>query len=174
MEKSSRELAAWGSGCVSTVHIAFTEQGHGYGLVQHGMIEPFMLRLFAETSHVCTCGTWTCFESRSCTEDSAHVTPDGGYASPAQMIVPLHTKFMLVFGDPISGSLQLCKAIPRSWWQSGERGAKGSHKQRARVSHAVFCARHSRDDLRQRVAPCARSFVGGSSGNTVFARVRCI
>ena len=111
----------WGGGCVSTVQMAFTEQGHGYGLVQHGLIEPFLLQLYAEMAHVCTRGTWTCFESRSFTSDSAKVTPAGGYASPAQMVVPLHTKFMLVFEDPISGSLQLCKAIPRSWLQEGER-----------------------------------------------------
>jgi hypothetical protein len=111
----------WGGGCVSTVQMAFTEQGHGYGLVQHGLVQPFLLQLYAEISHVCTRGTWTCFESRSFTTDSARVTPDGGYASPAQMVVPLHTKFMLVFEEPLTGSLQLCKAIPRTWLQQGER-----------------------------------------------------
>lgn len=33
--------------------ISFTEQGHGYGLVQFGMVEPFLLQLWAEISHVC-------------------------------------------------------------------------------------------------------------------------
>eukprot|EP01052_Picozoa_sp_SAG31_P019103 SAG31_NODE_1381_length_8580_cov_5.632590_5_plen_834_part_00 len=113
----------WGGGCVSTVQMAFTEQGHGYGLVQHGMIEPFLLQLYAEMAHVCSRGTWTCFESRSFTSDTAKVTPSGGYASPAQMVVPLHAKFMLVFEDPITSNLQLCKAIPRSWLQTGERVA---------------------------------------------------
>jgi hypothetical protein len=128
----------WGGGCVSTVQMGFTEQGHGYGLVQHGMIEPFLLQLYAEMAHVCSRGTWTCFESRSFTSDSAEVTPAGGYASPAQMVVPLHTKFMLVFEDPISGSLQLCKAIPRSWLQTGERVAvRRAPTSRGRVSLAL-------------------------------------
>ena len=36
--------------------MSFTEQGHGYGLVQHGMVEPFLLQLFAEMAHDCTRG----------------------------------------------------------------------------------------------------------------------
>ena len=33
-------------------------------LLQHEMVEPFLLQLYAEMAHDCTRGSWTCFESR--------------------------------------------------------------------------------------------------------------
>ena len=128
-------IGIWGGGCVSTVQMAFTEQGHGYGLVQHDFAEAFLLQLYSEMAHVCTRGTWTCFESRTLTADRASVTPAGGYASPAQMVVPLHLKWALVFEDPVTGVLWLCKTIPRSWLNTGERVAvRRAPTSRGRVS----------------------------------------
>ena len=101
--------------------MSFTEQGHGYGLVQHGLVEHFLLQLFSEMAHDCTRGSWTCFESRGIPD----WTPAGGYTEASQSIVPLHVKWMLVFESPpaITGtrSLELCKAIPRAWLAPGNR-----------------------------------------------------
>ena len=35
-------------------------------------------------------------------------------------MVPLHVKWMLLFEDPISSNLYLCKACPRSWFETGQ------------------------------------------------------
>jgi hypothetical protein len=101
--------------------MSFTEQGHGYGLVQHGLVEHFLLQLFSEMAHDCTRGSWTCFESRGISD----WTPAGGYTEASQSIVPLHVKWMLVFEPPPTTagarSLQLFKATPRAWLTHGKR-----------------------------------------------------
>ena len=56
-------------------------QGHGYGLVHHDYPELFLLQLWAEMAHVCTRGSWTCFESRG----MPNFTPAGGYTTPSQV-----------------------------------------------------------------------------------------
>ena len=66
-------------------------------------------------------GSWTCFESRGIPD----WTPAGGYTEASQSIVPLHTKWMLVFESPPSASdaaeqpsergLTLARATPRAW-----------------------------------------------------------
>lgn len=97
--------------------MSFTEQGHGYGLVQYDMIEEFVLQLYAEMAHDCTRGSWTCFESRGI----PNWTPAGGYTTPSQSIVPLHVKWMLAWEDPSDyADVTLLKAIPRSWLSAGE------------------------------------------------------
>ena len=112
-------IGAWGGvGGFRNQIMSFTEQGHGYGLVQHGMAEPFLLQLYSEMAHVCTRGSWTCFESRGI----PNFTPPGGYTTPSQSIVPLHVKWMLVWEDPLlANTVVLCKTTPRSWLQHGER-----------------------------------------------------
>lgn len=47
---------------------------HGYGLVQFGMVAPFLLQLYAEIAHDCSRGSWTCFEQRVI----PNYTPPGG------------------------------------------------------------------------------------------------
>ncbi len=101
--------------------ISFTEQGHGYGLVQHapaeGFAELFVLQLYSEIAHDCSRGSWTCFETRGL----PNWTPAGGYATPAQAVVPLHVRWMLLFEDPIKDTVTLLKTTPRSWLKPGER-----------------------------------------------------
>lgn len=120
--------------------IAFTEQGHGYGLVQHapsaGFAELFVLQLYSEIAHDCSRGSWTCFETRGL----PNWTPAGGYATPAQAVVPLHVRWMLLFEDPINYTVTLLKTTPRSWLSSGERIAVRDAPlgtSRARVSFEV-------------------------------------
>jgi hypothetical protein len=127
--------------------MSFTEQGHGYGLIQHNLVEHFLLQLFSEMAHDCTRGSWTCFESRGIPD----WTPAGGYTEASQSIVPLHVKWMLVFEPPPSTSgsstgaaavraLELCKATPRAWLAPGKKiGVKGAPTMggRGRVSYTV-------------------------------------
>ena len=110
-------MGVWSAGKgFRNMFMGFTEQGHGYGLLQHNMIKPFLLQLYTEMGHVCTRGSWTCFESRGL----PNFTPAGGYATPAQLVVPLHTKWLLLWTDPASGALTLCRGTPRSWLDHGE------------------------------------------------------
>ena len=115
--------------------ISFTEQGHGYGLVQHGMADLFLLQLYSEIAHDCSRGSWTCFETRGL----PNWTPAGGYATPSQAVVPLHVRWMLLFEDPISNAVALLKTTPRSWLRSGERISVGhAPLGRERVSFEVI------------------------------------
>eukprot|EP00039_Didymoeca_costata_P002904 m.63678 g.63678 ORF g.63678 m.63678 type:complete len:1036 (+) comp11594_c0_seq2:140-3247(+) len=105
-------LGIWSGGSGFKYQImSFTEQGHGYGLLQHNLIEPFLLQFYSEMAHDCTRGTWTCYESRGL----PNFIPAGGYTTPSQVIVPLHLKWMLVFSDPISNILYLNRGTPRDW-----------------------------------------------------------
>eukprot|EP01043_Picozoa_sp_COSAG02_P002120 COSAG02_NODE_48_length_45421_cov_103.222100_13_plen_244_part_00 len=118
--------------------ITFTEQGHGYGLVQHaptkGFAELFVLQLYSEIAHDCSRGSWTCFETRGL----PNWTPAGGYAAPAQAVVPLHVRWMLLFEDPIKDTVTLLKTTPRSWLRSGERIAiRQAPLGRGRISFEV-------------------------------------
>ena len=134
-------LGIWsGVGGFRNQFMSFTEQGHGYGLVQHGLIDHFLLQLYAEIAVDCTRGTWTCFESRGI----PNWTPAGGYTTPSQSIVPLHVKWMLVWETPRplaaanAPIISLCKATPRAWMASGKtiavRNAPTTH---GRVSFLV-------------------------------------
>jgi len=117
--------------------MGFTEHGHGYGLLQHELIEPFLLLLFSHAAHVCSRGTWTCFESRRL----PNWPPAGGYATPSQAVIPLFLKWLLVWEPPPAtdeaearraammapGSrapparLTLCQGTPRAWLRDGRR-----------------------------------------------------
>eukprot|EP01052_Picozoa_sp_SAG31_P022231 SAG31_NODE_1758_length_7335_cov_18.704600_4_plen_360_part_00 len=119
--------------------VSFTEQGHGYGLVQHapadGMAELFVLQLYSEIAHACSRGSWTCFETRGL----PNWTPAGGYATPSQTVVPLHVKWMLIFEDPINSTVTLLKTTPRTWLNPGERIAvKRAPLGKGRVSFEVL------------------------------------
>lgn len=111
-------LGIWGGGNdFENRLVSFTEQGHGFGLIQHNLVEPFLLQLYAEMAHACSRGSWTCFETRGL----PNWTPAGGYSTPSQVVVPLHVRWMLVFVDPMNHIVTLCKATPRSWLEPGER-----------------------------------------------------
>ena len=118
-QHSSRlsRLGVWGGGpdFMNSME-SFTEQGHGYGLLQFGLVEPFLLQLYSNMAHDCTRGSWTCFEQRRLPNG----TPAGGYSTPSQLTVPLHIKWMLVWVDPNSNAIILNRATPRSWLNQGE------------------------------------------------------
>jgi hypothetical protein len=94
----------------------FLSYGHGYGLIQHDMIRQALLMTYADMAHQYTRGTWTAPETRS-------ILPEhdaAPYCTPAQLVVALMTKWLLVFEDPQSETLWLGKGAPRDWLQNGK------------------------------------------------------
>lgn len=101
----------------STGEIAgFLTYGHGYGLIQHDMIREALLTLYGIMAHQYTRGTWTAPETRSLIVDRVAAP----YCTPAQLVVPLMTRWLLVFEDPESETLWLGKGVPREWLEDGK------------------------------------------------------
>lgn len=95
----------------------FLSYGIGYGLIQHDFVPEALLLLWSDMAHGHTRGGWTAPETRNIKPGIA-ATP---YATPAQLVVPLMTRWMLVFEDPQHDELWLAKATPREWLEDGKR-----------------------------------------------------
>jgi hypothetical protein len=95
----------------------FLSYGHGYGLLQHGMIREFLLLLWSLSAHQYTRGTWTAPETRLVDPEREVIS----YAVPAQVAVALLVRWMLVFEQPRHDELWLLRAVPRSWFAIGEQ-----------------------------------------------------
>ncbi len=98
--------------------VAFMAHGVGYGLLQHDLVREFLLLYYAHAAHLHTRGTWTALECADLDRSRAEHWP---YCLPAQMTIPLLTKWMLVFEDPQTDELWLAKATPREWLRAGQR-----------------------------------------------------
>jgi hypothetical protein len=98
--------------------VAFQCYMQAYGLIQHDMIHELLLLFYAHATHLHTRGTWSVLECVDMDRDRAEHLP---YCVPAQMTIPIITKWMLVFEDPLSPTLWLAKATPRAWLGPGER-----------------------------------------------------
>jgi len=94
----------------------FLSYGHGYGLIQHDMIREALLLTYSVMAHQYTRGTWTAPETRNLLGDGTAAP----YCTPAQLVVELMTRWLLVFEDPESETLWLGKAIPRDWLADGK------------------------------------------------------
>jgi hypothetical protein len=94
----------------------FLSYGHGFGLIQHDMIREALLMMYSTMAHQYTRGTWTAPETRSVFDDG----PAAPYCTPAQLVVSMMTRWVLVFDDPVSNTLWLGKAIPRQWFEDGK------------------------------------------------------
>jgi hypothetical protein len=94
----------------------FLSYGHGYGLIQYDMTREALLMMYSIMAHQYTRGTWTAPETRSVIIDR----PAAPYCTPAQLVVSLMTRWLLVFEDPQSETLWLGKAIPRKWLDDGK------------------------------------------------------
>jgi hypothetical protein len=100
----------------------FLAYGTGYGLIQHDSIPEALLLTYAVMAHQYTRGTWTAPETRPVFVDN----PAAPYCTPAQLVVPLLTKWMLVFEDPMSETMWLGKAMPRNWLEDGKTSSVSS------------------------------------------------
>ena len=95
------------------VHIP---QGLPFGLLQHDMVERFLLYFFTQSAHSACRGTHLTPESQPIDRDR------GGYAyaSPGQANVAMAMKWMLCYEEPEARTLWLAKATPRDWLAPGE------------------------------------------------------
>lgn len=94
----------------------FLSYGHGFGLIQYDMTREALLMLYSVMAHQYTRGTWTAPETRNVLIDRLAAP----YCTPAQLVVPLMTRWLLVFEDPQSETLWLGKAVPRHWLEDGK------------------------------------------------------
>jgi len=94
----------------------FLSYGHAYGLLQHDMIREYLLTLYSLMAHQYTRGSWTAPETRPL---KAKI-PAAPYCTPAQLVVPMMLRWMLVFEDPASNTLWLAKGTPRAWLAEGQ------------------------------------------------------
>jgi hypothetical protein len=112
----------------------FLSYGHGYGLVQHDLIREALLLTYSTMAHQYTRGTWTAPETRNLLGDG-NAAP---YCTPAQLVVALMTRWLLVFEDPESETLWLGKAIPREWLADGKTVAvSGAPTRWGRVGYSI-------------------------------------
>jgi len=95
----------------------FLTYGHAYGLLQHDFVPEFLLALYSLAAHQYTRGTWTAPETRSL-NPGVNAAP---YAVPAQLTVPMLLRWLLVWEDPRSDTLWLCKGAPQHWFAPGRR-----------------------------------------------------
>ena len=95
--------------------VTFWAYGIPYGLLQHDMIERFLLHYFAMSAHTYTRGTWT-------TPEAVHPDRDVGgtdYVAAGVMTSPTYLKWMLLYEEPDSRTIWLAKALPRDWLAPG-------------------------------------------------------
>jgi hypothetical protein len=96
----------------------FLSHGQMHGLLQHDMVEEFLLVYFALLVQMHTRGTWSVHECVDPDRDRAEHMP---FCAPAQVVAPLATRWMLLFEDPQAGTLWLARATPRVWLEHGGR-----------------------------------------------------
>ena len=94
-------------------HIPF---GFPYSLLQHDMVERFLLYYFTQSAHVATRGFFMTPESSSIVDRTHEVAFSS--AGPNNVVAAL--KWMLVFEEPETRTLWLAKATPRDWLRPGE------------------------------------------------------
>jgi len=101
------------AGTAPFTHVPF---GFPHGLLQHDMVERFLLYFFTQSAHANTRGTWTTPESASIDRMHGAIS----YSAAGVNNVPLCIKWMHVFEEPETRTLWLAKATPRDWLVPGE------------------------------------------------------
>jgi hypothetical protein len=94
----------------------FLAYGNGYAMIQADRIREALLLTYSMMAHQHTRGTWLAPETRKplSTDESAP------YCSPAQLVVPLMLRWLLVFEDPEADVLWLGRGMPRPWLSDGK------------------------------------------------------
>ena len=116
-------------------------------MIQHDLVREFLLLYYAHAFHMHTRGTWTAFECVDMDRDGAEHLP---YCAPAQLTIPILTKWMLVFEDSLAFEVWLAKAVPRRWLADGCRVRVTESRQNALGTN------HLRDPLGNRLG-CHRN-----------------
>jgi hypothetical protein len=94
-----------------------TAYGLAYGLLQHDLVEQFLLHYFAMSAHSYTRGSFTTPESSNIADRDV---PAVTYTAAGEVIAPTYLKWMLCFEEPETRTLWLAKATPRDWLANGE------------------------------------------------------
>jgi hypothetical protein len=112
----------------------FRSYGYAYALIQHNEIRRAVLLLYSDMAHQYTRGTWTAPETRDVFTDNSAAP----YCTPAQLVVSLLTRWILIFEDPQSGTLWLAKSTPREWLGDGQHiKISDAHTRWGIVSYAL-------------------------------------
>ena len=101
------------AGIAPFTHVPF---GFPHGLLQHDMVQRFLLYFFTQSAHANTRGTWTTPESASIDRSHGAIS----YSAAGVNNIPLCIKWMHVFEEPETRTLWLAKATPRDWLALGE------------------------------------------------------
>jgi len=141
----------------------FLSYGHAYGLLQHDFVREYLLILYSLMAHHYTRGAWTAPETRNL-DPKRFVAP---YCTPAQMVVPLMTRWMLVFEDPASNTLWLAKGTPRNWLEDAKTIAVSNAPTRwGQVSFTL------RSQLHERQVQCSVRMASGKLPDAIKLRLR--
>ncbi len=136
---------------------------HAYGLIQHDFVREYLLLLYSTMAHLYTRGSWTATEVRG-------IDPQGisyPYATPAQAVVPLMTRWMLVFEDPRSNELWLTKATPRDWLMDGKKiGVSDAPTRYGKISFQIV------SNLRNRRVEVSLDLPQNPVGGRIHIRLR--
>lgn len=94
----------------------FLDYGPAYARLRQDWIREFLLLYYADMTHLYSPGAWTAVES-----SKIDGTLGGPYCTPAEVAVPVFTKWMLVFEDQDQPEVWLAKATPRDWLGQGRK-----------------------------------------------------
>jgi len=132
--------AAGGGAAISSP----TAHGLAYGLMQHDMVERFLLHYFAMSAHAYTRGTFTTPESSNVTDRDV---PTVAYAAAGEVTAPTYLKWLLCFEEPETRTLWLGKATPRDWLAAGESPLVAANltTRYGRVSYSVSASSSAAD-----------------------------
>jgi hypothetical protein len=112
----------------------FLSYGHGYGLIQIDRVREALLLAYSHMAHQHTRGMWMAPETRKVLSDE-EAAP---YCSPAQLVVPLMWKWLLLFEEPDADILWLAKGAPRRWLVEGQSfGIAGAPTRWGRVGYRI-------------------------------------
>jgi len=95
--------------------VTFWAYGLPYGLLQHDMVERFLLHYFAMSAHTYTRGSQT-------TPEAAHPDRDVAstdYVAAGVVTASTYLKWMLLYEEPDNRTVWLAKATPRDWLAPG-------------------------------------------------------
>ena len=105
------------------------------GLLQHDLVPEALLVFYAHAFHAHTRGTWTALECVDMDRDRA---AHSAYCAPAQVTIPTIAKWLLVFEEPLDGTVVLAKGTPRAWLADGKGfGVEGCPTRWGPVTYSV-------------------------------------
>ena len=155
------------AGTAPFTHVPF---GFPFGLLQHDMVERFLLYFFTQSAHANTRGTWTTPESASIDRSHGAIS----YSAAGVNNVPLSIKWMLVFEEPETHTLWLGKAVPRDWLAVGEQPlvVQRATTRYGRVSFSLAATQSSSAYIVHGNVTLPKSFAAAAPAGGLVVRIR--